>query len=313
MVGFLALGLYGDLSKVGGALLHFRWVLLPAILGLTLANYGIRFLKWHYYMGQLGVDIGWRDSLAVFLGGLAMVVTPGKVGEFFKAYLVRRVAGTPVARTMPVVVCERLTDGVAMIGLSSAGLVLFGYGWQAIAAVAALAVALIVAVQYRPLALALLSLGERVPFLAGRMHHLHEFYDAAYRLLRFRNLALAVGMGLVSWAGECIAFYLVLTGLGLSGDRLLTASFFVLAVSTLLGSLSLLPGGLGVADGSITGLLLAVAVVGRDEAVAATLLIRFCTLWFGVSLGLATLAVCRSRLGLGKGLAPSLTASAPAS
>src|SRR5579862_2236063 len=130
IVVFLALGLYADLSKVGAALFHFRWALLPAILGLTLCNYAIRFLKWHYYMAQLDVPIGWRQSLVVFLSGLAMVVTPGKLGEFLKAYLVKEVAGTPMARTMPTVVCERLTDGIAMIGLASAGLVLFGYGWQ---------------------------------------------------------------------------------------------------------------------------------------------------------------------------------------
>jgi len=300
---FLILGLYADLSKVGAALFHFNWLLLPAILGLTLCNYAIRFLKWHFYMGQLEVPISWRDSLVVFMSGLAMVVTPGKVGEFFKAYLVKEVAGTPMARTMPTVVCERLTDGVAMIGLASAGLVLFGYGWQPLLAIAALALIIILAVQYRPLAEAILGAGERLPLLANRMHHLHEFYDGAYALLRFRNLALAVGMGLVSWAGECVAFFLVLRGLGVEGPSLLVAAFFVLAVATLLGSLSLLPGGLGVADGSITGLLLAVTAIGRDDAVAATLLIRFCTLWFGVSIGLATLALSRRRLS---GSAPEL-------
>jgi hypothetical protein len=50
----------------------------------------------------------------------------------------------------------------------------------------------------------------------------------------------------------------------------------------------MLPGGLGVADASIAGLLLtAVAspLMTRDVAVAASLLIRFATLWFGVALG----------------------------
>jgi glycosyltransferase 2 family protein len=293
---FLALGLYGDLSKVGSALFRFNWLLLPAILGLTLVNYAIRFLKWHYYMGQLDVPISWRDSLVVFLSGLAMVVTPGKVGEFLKAYLVKEKAGTPMARTMPTVVCERLTDGVAMIVLASAGLVLFGYGWQPLLAIGLLALTVILAVQHRPFAEAALGWGARLPLLRQRMHHLREFYDGAYTLMRFRNLALAVAMGIVSWAGECVAFYLVLRGLGVEGGSLMVAAFFVLAVATLLGSLSLLPGGLGVADGSITGLLLAVTTIGREDAVAATLLIRFCTLWFGVSLGLATLAFSRTRL-----------------
>jgi uncharacterized protein (TIRG00374 family) len=247
-------------------------------------------------MHQLDVDISWRDSLVVFLSGFAMVVTPGKVGEFFKAYMVKQVAGAPMARTMPTVVCERLTDGLAMIGLASAGVLLFGYGWQPLVPIAALAVVVVLVVQSRPLAVRILTGSERLPVVGSRVVHLHAFYDGAATLLTFRNLGLAVSMGLVSWAGECFAFYLVLTGLGIQGPQLLVAAFFVLAVSTLVGSASLLPGGLGVADGSITGLLLALVAIGRDDAVAATLLIRFCTLWFGVSLGLVTLGIFRNRV-----------------
>ncbi|MDE3076132.1 MAG: flippase-like domain-containing protein, partial [Chloroflexota bacterium] len=287
---FVGLALYADVSKVTGALLHFAWPLLPAILALTLVNYAVRFLKWHFYLGQLRVRMGWRDSLRIFVSGFAMSITPGKVGEFLKSYLVKEVTGAPMAGTMPIVVCERLTDGVAMLLLASGGLLLFGYGWRLLLAASALALLTIFAVQYRPLALSAIGLGERVPRLTSRMHHLHAFYDGAYRLLTFRNLAIAVGMGLVSWTGECLAFYLVLLGLGFSGPVVVIQAFFVLASATVIGSLSLLPGGLGVADGSITGLLLALSVTGKEEAVAATLLIRFCTLWFGVSLGLLTLA-----------------------
>lgn len=293
---FLGLSLYADVSKVGAALLRFQWALLPAILGLTLLNYAIRFLKWHYYMGQLEVDITWRDSLLVFLSGFAMVVTPGKVGEFFKAYMVRQVADVSIARVMPTVVCERLTDGLAMLGLASAGVLLFGYGWEPLMPIAVLALVVILVAQYRPLATAILTAFERLPVVGKRVVHLHAFYDGAATLLTFRSLVLAVAMGLVSWGGECLAFYLVLVGLGVAGSSLLVAAFFVLAVSTLVGSASLLPGGLGVADGSITALLLAITTVARDEAVAATLLIRFCTLWFGVSIGLVTLAIFRRRL-----------------
>jgi len=292
---FLVLSLYADVSKVGAALFRFDWALLPAILALTVANYAIRFLKWHFYMHQLDVDIGWGDSLLVFLSGFAMVVTPGKVGEFFKAYMVKQVAGTPMARTLPTPVCERLTDGLAMLGLASAGVLLFGYGWQPLMPIALLALVVILVVQSRPLATAILNRAEKLPLVGPRVHHLHEFYDGAAKLLTFRNLGLAVCMGLVSWAGECFAFYLVLTGLEVRGSSLLVAAFFILAVSTLVGSAALVPGGLGVADGSITGLLLALVAIGRDDAVAATLLIRFCTLWFGVSIGLVTLAIFRRR------------------
>ena len=48
------------------------------------------------------------------------------------------------------------------------------------------------------------------------------------------------------------------------------------------GSASLSPGGLGSAEASSAALLVAVTHTQLTTAVAATLLIRLCTLWFGV-------------------------------
>ena len=74
---------------------------------------------------------------------------------------------------------------------------------------------------------------------------------------------------------------------------------FVLATSTLAGALSMLPGGLGVAEASVAAMLLLLVhdeAMDQGVAVAATLLIRFATLWFAVGLGAVALTVLRVRL-----------------
>jgi uncharacterized membrane protein YbhN (UPF0104 family) len=78
-----------------------------------------------------------------------------------------------------------------------------------------------------------------------------------------------------------------------------------MGTATLVGSVLLLPGGLGATEGSINGLLvffgkapwLPVGVISTSVAVAATLMIRFATLWFGVALGFIALAVAQVRFG----------------
>jgi uncharacterized protein (TIRG00374 family) len=98
---------------------------------------------------------------------------------------------------------------------------------------------------------------------------------------------LAVGLGTVSWLGEGIGFYLILLGLGLTpGWDLAGLAVFILSFSTLVGAVSSLPGGLGAAEASIAGMLALLVGVPAETAAAATLLIRFATLWLGVSLGL---------------------------
>ena len=52
------------------------------------------------------------------------------------------------------------------------------------------------------------------------------------------------------------------------------------------GAVLLLPGGLGAAETGITTLGQALVGLGSAAAAGATLLIRLCTLWFGVGLGI---------------------------
>jgi uncharacterized membrane protein YbhN (UPF0104 family) len=88
----------------------------------------------------------------------------------------------------------------------------------------------------------------------------------------------------------------VLLGLGVDGswDVLLKASF-IMPAATLASALLLTPGGLGVAEGGITGLSQALLDLPKGPAAVGALVIRFCTLWFGVIVGLVALAfVARS-------------------
>ncbi len=154
-------------------------------------------------------------SLGIFFAGFSMAVTPGKVGEFLKAYLLRRATGVPVATTVPVILVERLTDGMAMLALAAAGLATVRYGWQLLVVVTLGTAAGVFVLQRRALVLVILSRLEHLPLLSNRAHLLRAFYESTYLLLRPVNLLIATGIGVVSWSGECLAFAIILTGLGL--------------------------------------------------------------------------------------------------
>lgn len=286
----VAIALYADLPHMVEALTHFHWVYIPLILGFTLVNYAGRFIKWQYYLKRLRIEISSKESLWIFLAGLSMAITPGKVGELLKSYLLKRSTGEPISRTSPIIVAERLSDGIAMLGLASAGLFLYGIGWEILLLLLILGVAGIILIQNRPLVLALLQKGERVSLISRFAHLVREFYESTYTLLQWRPLLLAIGIGLISWSGECVALYFVYTGLGIAtGPDLLVKSLFILAVSSLIGSASGLPGGLGTADGSMLGLTRLLVTSSPTLAGAATLLIRLCTLWFGLLVGMIAL------------------------
>jgi len=225
-----------------------------------------------------------------------MAMTPGKIGEVLKPLLLKLRAGTPLSSSIPVVVAERLTDGIAMIILALGGLLLSHAAWQVLVLSLVLAAGALALLGSARGAGLVLRLSHRVPVLGRRLEHIEVFLRSSRALFTPRNLLVAVALGVVSWSGEGVAFYLVLTGLGMHASfTLAVQATFVLSVSTLVGSLSMLPGGLGAVDASVAGLLALVIHLGRSRAAAATLLIRFCTLWFGVAVGLMALFLFRRR------------------
>src|SRR3990172_10506509 len=107
----VALALSASLPATLDALGRFQWSLGPVVVGATLVNYALRFLKWNFYLRRLAVPLSRRQSLLVFLAGFTMSITPGEVGEGLEAFLVRDLVGTHLSRTASVVMAERLTDG----------------------------------------------------------------------------------------------------------------------------------------------------------------------------------------------------------
>jgi uncharacterized protein (TIRG00374 family) len=295
---FIGLSAYADFSAVLDGLGQFKWQYLPVILGLTFVNYVLRFLKWQFYLKTIGVeDFPARDSALVYFAGLGMVITPGKVGEWLKCYLLRELHGTPFSRSAPIVIAERLTDSLGLVILGAAGLFVWGDAWPAFAVVVFGGAAMFAFARHQPLAYWLLHRLERVPVVSRFAQHAEEFYASTYALFSPVALAAMTLLSVISWGFEVLGFYVVLLGLGLdgNGDLLLKASF-IMPAATLASALLLTPGGLGVAEGGITGLSQVLLDLPKSQAAVATLVIRFGTLWFGVIVGLIALAIVSRRL-----------------
>jgi uncharacterized protein (TIRG00374 family) len=298
-VVFVGLSAYADFSDVIDGLGNFKWQYLPIVLGLTSANYALRFVKWQFYLKTIGVQgLPVRQSALIYFAGLGMVVTPGKIGEWLKCYLLREVHGTPFSRSAPIVIAERLTDSLGLVVLGAAGLVVFGDAWPAFVVVILGGAAMAYVVRNRLLSYWLLHQLERIPVVSRFASHAEEFYTSSYALLSPWALGSMTLLGVVSWGFEVLAFYVVLLGIGVGGgaDTLLKASF-IMPAATLASALLLTPGGLGVAEGGITGLSQVLLDLTKSDAAVATLVIRFGTLWFGVIVGLVALGLVSRRLG----------------
>ena len=107
---YLLMGIYADFGKLSQAMKDFRWAFLLLLFALTTTNYLFRFIKWDFFLKQAGVYLNLKDNLFVFFSGLAMIITPCKIGEIWKGWLIKDINGEELSKTVPVVIVERITD-----------------------------------------------------------------------------------------------------------------------------------------------------------------------------------------------------------
>ena len=293
----LAFGVYARPRLLAEALRGFDFVYLLPILGLAFLNYVVRFVRWQFFLRAVGLEVERRRSAGIFFSGLAMSVTPGKVGELFKCLMLKRELGSPYARSVPVVVNERLTDLVAVILLAGLGVARYPAGRVVFAAGVLLALGVFVLLALSP------RFAERLGTALAKRWGREGVADGAQEtarsfvlLLRAPTFALGTLLGFVAWFCECLAFWLVFPGFGWQ-EMSLFAATFVYAVSTLAGAVSFLPGGLGGTEASMAAMLTGLFDVPRALAAAATLVIRACTLWFAVQVGVVAYVLHMRRYG----------------
>lgn len=299
-VVYIVLVIFADIRQVGSHLNSFDWSLAPLILLGTLSNYLLRFIKWHYYLHIIGIrEISILESARIFVAGFPLAVTPGKVGEALKGLWLNQVTKTPISHGVSVVLAERISDGFAVLALSTLGVIAYPQYWPAFAFILAGLAAFVTFTQFRMFGLGLIQFLQRLPLMKIIGAQLQEFYEGSHLLFKPRATITAVGLGIFAWLGEGVAMYLVLVGLGVEpGGNTFFMAVFILSFSTVVGAVSALPGGIGAAEASITGMLTLLVGLDTGTSAAGTLLIRFATLWFGVGLGLVSWAFSKDLLVL---------------
>lgn len=286
VVVFTALIFLGDYSKVIESLGTVKMEIIAAIMVLALANYVFRYFKWEYFLRVLKIRLPFRTSFLVFLSGLSMAITPGKVGEIIKSYYLKKIEGIEVSRTVMIVFSERLTDVLGLSVLSLLGLAsFFEQAYFLVGLLIAIFAGIFVLTNER-IFMKFCDLSCRIPFVKKYTNQLRSLYTSCRVLLSFKSLAVTTSISIVSWFFECFALYLLLNSLGVPLSLL--SATFIFSFSSIFGSVLVLPGGLGAAEGSFVVLLLFVGV-SLTMASLSTIVIRVFTLFFGVLIGVVAL------------------------
>ena len=300
-------GLNGSqLSKVPGLVLGANPLLVLAAFVVFYAGFPLRGLRWSTLLQGTGLRISTRDSTEIiFLSWLVNCVVPAKLGDVYRAYLLKINSTASLSRTFGTVFIERVLDlfAIAVLGLAAGywsfrdGLpppiqLVFGIG---VVVVVALGIGLFT----------MRNFGRQIIVRLPLPHQVLELYDrfeeGVFGALVARHLPkLGLMTGLI-WMTEALRLYLVVQALSFADVSLgLSGAVFVALIGSLLTAVPLSPAGLGIVEAGVVGVLHVAYGVPLPEATAIALLDRVISVFSIIVFGSIAYALSSKPRGLGR-------------
>ncbi len=300
-----------ELEQLPGKIAAANPLLLLAALAIFYLGFPLRGLRWAFLVRQSGFPLKVRDSVEIiFLSWLVNCLVPAKLGDVYRAYLLKINSTVSLSRTFGTVFIERILDLFAIVTLGlAAGFVSFRSGLPGDVQVV-FAIGVVVVLLLAGGLLTMRNFGRRIITALPLPHKILEFYDrfeeGVFASIGLRALPRLVVLTGLIWATEAMRLYFVVQALGLPTVHLgISGAFFVALAASLLTAVPLTPAGIGFVEGGVVGLLTIVYGVAPNDALAITLVDRSISVLSIIVLGSIVYAISPKRRGLGVSAAPA--------
>jgi glycosyltransferase 2 family protein len=292
-----------DVNELLAAIGRANPALLLAALFVFYLGFPLRGLRWVLLLRGTGFRLHVRDATEIiFLSWLVNCLVPAKLGDIYRAYLLKINSIVSLSRTFGTVFIERVLDlfAITVLGLA-AGFWSFRTGLppqiQVVAAIGLGFVGL--------LAVALLTLrnfGRRILNRLPVPERILDFYDrfeeGVFGAVGVRALPGLVAITALIWATEAGRLYFVIQALGFTDVQLgISGIFFVALIASLMTAVPFTPAGLGAVEGALFAVLTVAYGIPPTEAIAITLVDRAISYFSIIVFGSIAYAVSGKRRG----------------
>ena len=302
------------LEELPGKVLAANPLLLAAAFLIFYLGFPLRGVRWARLVAATGYRLRTRDATEIiFVSWLVNCLVPAKLGDLYRAYLLKLNSPVSLSRTFGTVFIERILDlfAIVILGLA-AGYVSFRNGLPGdVQAVFAIGIGVVVV-----LAIALLTLrnfGRRILVALPVPHRVVEFYDrfeeGVFSAVGLRDMPILVVLTGLIWSTEALRLLFVVEALGLPGVHLgISGAFFVALTGSLLTAVPLTPAGIGVVETGVVAVLTLVYGMDQSNALTITLVDRAISVLSIIVLGSLAYAISPLRRGVGIRLSGSRSA-----
>ena len=276
-----------DFNLIQEKISNFKINYLPIILILVTLSLIPIFIRWHFLLKNCEINIPLTKSIAVFLSGMAFDITPGQIGALMKSQILKISSNIPRTKTAPIVFIEKLYDLIGAIIAAAMGIIILGMESYLIIIPILVLTIIFFFMYYRPASELFFKRITKTKYFSKYVENISEFDKIVQKSTSVKIATICILLAVTYWFIISTAVYYTLIAFDVNTlDYLKVLAIY--ATSALLGAVSLIPGGVGIAEGTIAGLL---TLEGIDISIALVLsvVIRVFTFWFVVVVGFISL------------------------
>ena len=256
------------------------WYLLAAFV-IYYLGFPLRGFRWQRLLLYAGTKISLRDSTEIiFISWLVNCLVPAKLGDVYRAWLLKANYVVSLSRTFGTVFIERIFDlfAIAILGLA-AGFWSFRAGLRPeVQLVFAIGIVVLII-----LSIGLYSIRNfgrrfliRIPMpRKEQVLELYDRFEEGVFALRPRQIPLLAFVTGLIWATEAMRLYFVIEAVGFTDVHLgISGAFFVALAASLLTAIPFTPAGLGIVELGVLGIFTVIYNINPTDATAILVLDR---------------------------------------
>ena len=261
----------------------FRWRMLLENIGYTKEN-GIQLPKF------------WKLLEIIYVSWFANVIVPAKLGDLYRAYLLRREAGLPASRTFGTVLAERLLDLIVLLLLFIPSVIISLHENLPPQLALGLKITMVLVIVGVIGLFMLRMFPTQIGLVVPKRFRGYYYQFQEGTLGSFKRIPSLTGLTVGVWACEALRFFFIALALNLIPGNLthvLSASLFIALGEALLTVIPFTGGGIGLVEGGMlamislftpnTSLALAAIVIDRAISLFSILVIGFFVFMFTIS------------------------------
>jgi uncharacterized protein (TIRG00374 family) len=291
MIGVIALYatllLVSDFNKLANKIANFNAEYLPVIISLIMIGWIPLFVRWNLLLKHSGLKVPLKKNLLIYLSGFALSITPGKIGELLRAQILKSQFDLPRTKTTTLVLVEKFYDlaGAILISLTS---IWFFHESSPIIIIGCIMLGITFALaSSKTFFSKALKLFSQFKFLSKFLQPLSDSFDTVNSSTRGKIAILSILLSMSYWLITTYAVYFILVSFKITQLNYLNV-VSVYPSSLILGAISFIPGGIGVAEGSLAAML-SLQGIELSTVFVLVIFIRVFTLWYGVVIGFISL------------------------